>query len=225
LVFSGYDFEKSKNDDLLKVKSRKIRLSDEKIFLKTLSLLWEKGLKPRDLKKHFLLTWFVFSNGIVLHQARYMHVKRIRLYLMFRREALSGMVGLRKVWLKINEGSVNKSGFSKFFIFYKKIAKYPILSSTENSNLMKLWLWGFPERLLRVHYVLWSIRSGMKMTEIGQRLEIVTRVIHRIRSDGFEQKNLINIWFGSMNLKEKDWYPKLKMRRSISRKRRRRDKN
>jgi hypothetical protein len=174
--------------------------------LHLLKWLWNRSLKPKDLKKHFFLTWFAFTNGNASRQASRIGLHRNTLLSTFREQrGTAKTLKMRFLWKKI-QTSFPKNSFQKqFFPFYKKAARIPAFTRSESKDLVNLWLTGFPFKALRPHYVLWAFRNGFTQEKIGKMLGVSTRTIHRVRYSNVRKGSAAAKWLSSLKPKKKDW--------------------
>ena len=147
--------------------------------LSTLSHLWERGLFPEDLERHYFLHWFVISNGNINHMAQMIdtHRNTIQGYFLEFGYAKKS-VNLRHAWQHIELG-VKEPLEKRFYSFYKKFGGKPSFSPEENAGLVGLWQTNFPFKTLTPHYILCSIRSGKPRDWVKKKLDYSFR--HRAR--------------------------------------------
>ena len=170
--------------------------------------LWDKGLLPDDLEKHFYLTWFAFKNGNVVQLAKGAGIHRNTAITKFQQNWGPKFThGFRRLWRKIKSSYSRKDLPEQIFQFYKKVGKRPAFSKFQSKGLVWLWLSGLPWKTLRTHYAIWAIRNGETRAEISKRLGISGRTFHRIRIQGAWKGGLAHKWLLPLRPKESEWYP------------------
>lgn len=186
----------------------KISKTDLLRSLKCLNNLWQKGLKPEDLNKHYFLTWMAVTNGIIARQAKALHMHRNSII------GICGKIGLgtrtyrfRRIWLKVLKKAPNKPFHLQVHILYRKVVKTPSLKPIENRNLVRLWLMGFPLKVLLAHFVLWAFRKGYTRLETAKKLGTTRRTLNRLIVYGSTHKSSARIWFTPLKPRRKDWRP------------------
>jgi hypothetical protein len=191
-------------------KSAPIRPSKRELAvgLQSLNGLWKKGLLPKDLKRHFLLTWFAFANGNISRQSGMMGFDRNQLINVFGLEKLGRKTyRLRKNWQNIRTRNPAEPFDKSFFRFYCRLGIKPMFSHLENKNIAKLWLMGFPFKALKPHYVLWAFREGMTREQVSEKLGRSQRSIHRVRYSNIQEGSLGQTWLYPLKPNLKEWYP------------------
>ncbi len=176
---------------------------------KVLDRLWSKGLTPKDLKFHFYFTWFAQTNGYVTAMARITGFHRNKILYVFK--ALVGTPKTYRFRAKWNSLCKKKPVWPfplMVLELYKFAGGRPRLNIPENRVLVDFWLTGFPYKLLRSHYVLWSFRRGMGWDEVIKRLRFNLRTLHRIRFAAVKRGSPAWKWLQPLNPSIGDWYPK-----------------
>jgi hypothetical protein len=189
----------------------KVKTSKEGIIqgFDSLKSVWERGLRPKDLRKHYFLTWFAFSNGVLTQQAKILGMDRIALIFTFGRIGLGEQtVKFRRLWLKALRVNPKKSFHTLILSFYRKTVKKPIIKPNENKNLVRLWLMGFPLKVLSAQYVLWAYGSGLTRNETAKKLEISNRTLYRLVSFSSRKGSNAEAWLSPLKPQMKDWHPK-----------------
>ncbi len=162
--------------------------------LQTLNRLWERGLLPEDLEKHYFLHWFVVYSGNILKTAQALQIHRNTiqghfLSLGFSRKS----VLLRHQWQAISHKNPRFSFEKNFFIYYSRFGKKPFMSIKENNRLIGLWQTKFPYKTLVAHYLLWSQRAGKSKEWVRKKLgysfrhraRLLSQLVHLKCRDGF----------------------------------------
>lgn len=183
--------------------------------LDCLKALWKKGLKPKDLNKHYFLTWFCFANGVMVRQSQILRMRRQSLIEVFGRIGLgNGTYKLRRIWLKILWKHPKKPFHDLLFSFYRKAVKKPVFSPAENEKLIRLWKMGFPLKALLPHFVLCAFQEGLSIEGTAERLGVDWRTIYGYISLGSREGSPVWQWLSPLRPKAKDWYPKMTHRGS-----------
>src|SRR5260221_14478777 len=67
--------------------------------LATLASVWRRGLLPKDLENHFLMTWLAYENGNVARLSKTMGLHRNTLVIKYGNRSKNGStINLRKLW-------------------------------------------------------------------------------------------------------------------------------
>jgi hypothetical protein len=176
--------------------------------LKVLGQLWARGLKPRDLRLHFFLTWFAWTNGNVMLLAQLLGMHRNTINLIFKKErGTADNLRLRMVWKNICESHPGRPFLERFHGFYKKVGAKPFLTASQNSALAALWLMGMPRKALRANYIFWGLQHGITRVELARKLGICLPALKRIKRGAIKKGTAANVWLSPMNPRKKDWYP------------------
>ena len=187
-----------------------MRFSNENpaFFVKRLSLCWKRGLRPNDLRSHFILTWFALTNCNFMKSGRVLGFHRNNLIKIFKKEKIyRGSKKLRPLWKEIRKQYARRDFCFQFSLFFNRIVKFPILSRGENEILINLWTVGFPFKLIKIHYLLWAFRNGRGLKRVCTDLEITERNVYRIRYKGLTMRPTEKIWFTSLKPTLRDWFP------------------
>lgn len=188
-------------------KNKKIKPTKLKAGLSTLDKLWSKGYLPNDLRKHFYFHWFVFAGGRATRMSKTIGAHRnTMVYLLKDYSGKYNMV-IRRYWATICKSHPRKTFPKRFYIFYKKYFKNPVLSPRENQNLVDLWQLGFPEKMLRVHYIYWAFKQGHTMEKISDTFDFDYRTLHRIRDFYSKKESPAYKWLAPLRLKYSDLNP------------------
>lgn len=189
--------QKFKDGYLMEKNPAKIKPAKKGLMvgLKTLQGLWQKGLMPDDLRKHIFLTWFAFANGNVVRQSKITGWHRNSIIVLFQKERIgSKTFKFRNLWKKIKTIDQKRSFDSLFYLFYKKAVKSPSFTQSESKALVNLWLMGFPQKVLRTHYVLCEFENGWTWERIARKLDVDPRTISRIRFVASKRGSLAERW-------------------------------
>lgn len=175
---------------------------------KALDQLWSKGLKPKDLKLHFFMSWLARSNGNASVMAQMCGIHRNQVLLMFGELRGSRRTfKLRKTWEKLRVKYPKKDFFYRFLKFYVSSKGKPNLFLYQHTALVNLWLMGFPFKVLKAHYVLWAFRKGITKEEVSKRFCRDKRSLHRLRFEAANKKSKAYIWLRPLKPKYEEWYP------------------
>lgn len=179
--------------------------------LAALGRVWAKGYLPEDLKLHYLLTWFTYSRGRVLLQARKTGFHRNTLLLHFKSLGrFKKTMRMRVLWEGICKSSPRKDYFGKQVLFLKRIKVDPRVTDMDSRRLSRLWILGFPLRVLSSHFVLWGFRRGWTREEIAGKLGISMRTLHRLRVYSSKIGSPAGKWLKDQRASKKDWFPRWK---------------
>lgn len=185
----------------------KIPLNKLRDGLLTLNTLWSKSIHPNELRGHFLLTWFAIERGRVLRLARCTKIHRNTLIILITRYTGKLCYKLRTYWFAIQKKNPQLSFPSQFYLFLIKALNKTSITPKENDHLVDLWLMGFPDRILRVHYVLWAYKEGRTREEVCKILGISRRTLYRVSSSNAKKGSPAYKWLAPMKIKEMDFYP------------------
>jgi hypothetical protein len=174
-----------------------------------LDSIWKQGILPNDLTGHYFITWLAYVNGNTVRFAKLTGLNRNTVIVTF----LNGLrqpstFKLRGLWFRVKERNKGKTFQDQVRIFYEKVVSKPRLQNNESRALVCLWLMGVPRKVIRAHYVFWSLRQGRGLMEIGIRLGKDLRSIHRYRVYGSKQGSLANKWLILMGINKSDWQPR-----------------
>jgi len=176
--------------------------------LAALDSLWKRGVTPKDLENHFLLTWFAFENGNVFRLAKTLNLHRNTLVLNYKQKFKKpSTVKLRKYWLGLGVLHAKREFNEKLLEFYHRIIKRPQLLSRENEGLANLWLMGVDRKTVRAHYVLWALRRGIKLTQICRNMRKNKRSVHRFRVYATRPGSPAKKWLEPLKATKAEWYP------------------
>jgi hypothetical protein len=175
--------------------------------LSTLGNLWSKGVLPRELRGHFLLTWFAIERGRTMRLAKSTGFHRNTLTIQLTEYTWKLCYKLRTYWFGINKKFPSKPFPDQFFLFLKKTLPNTSLTLTDNRHLIDLWLMGFPERILRVHYILWAYKQGQTRQVLCNNLGISLRTLLRISSIYSKKGSPAYKWLGPMKITKQGFYP------------------
>jgi hypothetical protein len=176
--------------------------------LAALSQIWRRGIKPKNLKQHYFLTWFAWKNGNVFQLARTIGMHRNSIIVIFKKErGTTRNLKLRMVWKKLCRSHPTRPFLARFCGFYQKIGAKPALTASQNSALASLWLMGMPRKAIRAHYLLWGFRRGMGRKDLARELGISYRTLNRIKQGANKKGSVPDVWLRVMSPKKKDWYP------------------
>ncbi len=175
--------------------------------LAVLGSVWKRGLLPRDLENHFLMTWFAYENGNVHRLSDTIGLHRNTLILNFKEKVKRpSTFKLRTLWRKIQSKKAKKQFSDQLFDFYHKVIKRPRFSKIEDESLANLWLMGVTRKVVRAHFILWSFRQGRGLKEVCKSLGKHTRSIHRYRAYVTKLGSPAQKWFEPMKAKKKEWF-------------------
>ncbi len=174
--------------------------------LAVLDSLWKKGLTPKDTEKYYHLTWFAFENGNMINVGKRVGMHRNSISAdLIEKVKVKSRVKLRAVWKQIYFEAVKKSFADKVFEFYKQTLQKPLLTKIESEALTNLWLMGMSRRVVRAHFILWSMRQGRTQKEICRTLGRHNRTIVRFRSNAARIGSPESKWLKPLKLKKIDW--------------------
>lgn len=171
--------------------------------LQILGKLWNKGLLPKDLERHYFLHWFVVYDGNILQTAKALQIHRNTIQGHFLALGYSKKsVRLRHAWAEKEKGTFE----SKFFDFYNRFGGKPKFSIEENKLLIALWKTRFDFKTLSSHYLLWALRSGKSKDWAQKKLDYSNR--HRIRllTGLLEPKNRDGFWLSVLKPSSQEIY-------------------
>ena len=188
-------------------KNKKIRLDKLKAGLSSLGKLWDKGYLPNDLRKHFYFHWYVFTGGRGTWMKRTIGAHRNTIIYLLKRYSGEYNMAIRRYWTAVCKSHPRKAFPTRFFIFYKTHLKKPVLSPRDNQNLVDLWQLGFPEKILRVHYIYWAFKHGHSRERLVDTLDIELRTLHRIRFFYSRKGSPAYKWLAPLHLKHSDLFP------------------
>jgi hypothetical protein len=175
--------------------------------LQTLGKLWDKGLLPKDLERHYFLHWFVVYDGNILQTAKALQIHRNTIQGHFLDLGYSKRsVQLRHAWAQLMDKNKNVPFESNFLIFYEQFGGKPKLIAEENKILVTLWKTRFDFKTLSAHYLLWALRSGKTKDWVQKKLDYSTR--HRIRllTSLLSPKNRDGFWLSVLKPASKEIY-------------------
>lgn len=179
--------------------------------LVALGSVWARGYLPKDLWLHYLLTWFTFSRGRVLLQARKMGFHRNTLLLHFKRLGkFKRSMRLRVLWNEISDSKPRLDYFGRVVLFLKSVKAGVKLADSVSRRLARLWTMGFPVKVLSSHYVLWGFRNGWTREKIAENLGISMRTLHRLRVYSAKKGSPAEKWLQSEGAAKREWYPRWK---------------
>ena len=174
-----------------------------------LNRLWQRGLFPEDLDRHYFLHWFVIYKGNIIQTAKALDIHRNTIQGHFLELGYSKKsVKLRHAWQLLNEKSKNLSFEKKFHSFYNKFSGKPRFSEGENADLIALWQIKFPFKTLMPHYVLWTIRSGKPKNWVEKKLDYSYRHRARLLSQLLKPKSRDGFWLSPLRPQLNEIYSK-----------------
>jgi len=175
--------------------------------LSALNRLWNRGLFPEDLDRHYFLHWFVIYNGNIIQTAKALDIHRNTIQGHFLHLGYSKKsVKLRHAWQRVGENS-KKSSFEKnFHGFYHRFSGKPRFSTEENASLVGLWQAKFPFKTLTPHYLLWAIRSGKPKDWVEKKLGYSYRHKARLLSQVINPKTRDGFWLSPLKPQVKEIY-------------------
>lgn len=169
--------------------------------------IWLRGVSPRDLDRHFLLFWFIYSGGNILETARRMGIHRNTIQDHFATYGFSGKaVRLRHAWWSLAQHASHQNFEKLFHVFYTQKTRKPKLHPLENEALIHLWVHGFPRKVLMHHFLLWGVRQGYKRTLLAKRLSVTIRHVMRLLADLKNPRSDAGKWLHSLKPKSREWY-------------------
>jgi hypothetical protein len=174
--------------------------------LSALNRLWQRGLFPEDLERHYFLHWFVVYKGNIIQTAKALAIHRNTIQGHFLDLGYSKKsVKLRHAWQRLE--LAQKTSFEKnFYSFYRKFGGKPLLSPAENAALVGLWQTKFPFKTLIPHYLLWTIRSGKPKDWIQKKLGYSYRHRARLLSHLPKPKTRDGFWLSPLKPQVKEIY-------------------
>jgi hypothetical protein len=174
--------------------------------LTALSKLWQKGLFPDDLRRHYFLHWFVIYKGNIIQTAKALDIHRNTIQGHFLDLGYSKRsVKLRHAWQSLldQKGSDFKSKFNRF---YAQVGRKPQLTPTENTALVDLWQVKFPFKTLTPHYLLWTIRAKKPKDWVQKKLGYSYRHRARLLSHVLLPKTRDGFWLSPLKPKVDEVY-------------------
>jgi len=175
--------------------------------LSTLNRLWNRGLFPQDLERHYFLHWFVIYNGNIIQTAKALQIHRNTIQGHFLQLGYSKKsVKLRHFWQALEEKSKNLSFEKKFHKFYQKFSGKPVLSLEENAGLIGLWQTKFPFKTLTPHYLLWAVRAGKPKEWVQKKLGYSYRHRARLMNPILKPKTRDGFWLSPLKPLLKEVY-------------------
>ncbi|HVZ80056.1 MAG TPA: hypothetical protein VHE12_04555 [bacterium] len=174
--------------------------------LSTLSKLWQKGLLPDDLRRHYFLHWFVTYQGNIIQTAKALDIHRNTIQGHFLDLGYSKRsVKLRHAWqvLTDRKGADFKARFNRFYV---QVGRRPQFSPAENSALVDLWQIKFPFKTLTPHYLLWAIRSKKPKDWVQRKLGYSYRHRARLLSHVLRPKSRDGFWLSPLRPKVEEVY-------------------
>lgn len=172
-----------------------------------LEKLWKRGLLPDDLRAHFIFMWFCQNKGNMTKQAPVVGLHRNTLLTIFSNSAKKGTRNLKSRWLFITRKYSKKSFGYQYFVFYKYAVGKSALTEMESSGLVDLWLMGFPQKILKSHFVLWAFQNGLTRKQVAKILDQSIRSLHRICAGAAKKGSPTMKWLSPLNLNTNDFYP------------------
>jgi hypothetical protein len=175
--------------------------------LQTIGKLWNKGLLPKDLERHYFLHWFVVYNGNILQTANALQIHRNTIQGHFLDLGYSKKsVRLRHAWAELMDKNKSNSFESNFLSFYEQFGAKPQFTAEENKVLIALWKTKFNFKTLSSHYLLWALRSGKTKDWVQKKLDYSTR--HRIRllTGLLKPKNRDGFWLSVLKPSSQEIY-------------------
>lgn len=189
--------------------------------LSALNRLWNRGLFPEDLDRHYFLHWFVVYKGNIIQTAKALDIHRNTIQGHFLDLGYSKKsVKLRHAWQSLLSSSKNFSFEKKFHVFYHRFSGKPRFSTDENAALVGLWQAKFPFKTLTPHYLLWAIRSGKPKDWVEKKLDYSYRHKARLLSQVVNPKSRDGFWLSPLKPQVKEIYS-ARYRTILSRKKKR----
>jgi hypothetical protein len=177
-----------------------------KAGLMTLNDLWKKGYLPDDIEKHFFLTWFALSEGIILRAVKQtgLHRNTFQNYLIIF--GLRGKaIKMRFAWEKLDDGKGDKTISHRIHTFYKKYDSKIKLTPQQNDALVRLWKTGIPLKMTLPHFVLWATRAGKSREWMKQKLDFSNRHLIRVLT-GITKNSSVMFWLAPLKPQIKEIY-------------------
>jgi hypothetical protein len=174
--------------------------------LSILTRLWQRGLLPQGLERHYFLHWFVIYKGNIIQTAKALDIHRNTIQGHFLDLGYSKKsVKLRHAWQSLE--LAHKSSFEKRFLsFYRKFGAKPPFSPEENAALIGLWQAKFPFKTLTPHYLLWTIRSKKPKDWVEKKLGYSYRHRARLLSHLPKPKTRDGFWLSPLKPQVKEIY-------------------
>lgn len=175
---------------------------------KALDQLWSKGLKPKDLKFHFYLTWYAYAkgNGTLMAKMCGFH-RNVMFYIFKSANGSTNTLRYRVLWEKIKTQYPNKDFFYRYLKFYVLTGGKANLNLSQHTTLTNLWLVGFPFSVLRSHYLLWAVRQRKDSHEIAKMMGKNYRSVLRFKQHALRPGSIDRKWLKPLKSKYEEWYP------------------
>lgn len=114
---------------------------------------------------------------------------------------------MRTYWLGIQKKHPKQPFPDQFYLFLKEVLPQSSFTPLENRHLVDLWLMGFPDRILRIHYIIWAYKEGRTKQDICEILGISLRTFYRISSSNSKKGSPAYKWLAPMKITEQGFYP------------------
>ena len=174
---------------------------------RVLESLWTSGLQPKDLRPQYFLTFFARWAGNATFMARSVGLNRNRVREIFGELSIATRTfPLRSLWLGLRDRYPKKPFLFRFLKFYAALGAKPALAPEQHQTLIRLWLMGFPFKILRAHYVFWAIQKGMALGAIADSLGVKTWTVERIRFEAAKRDSAPAYWLSPLQPRREDWY-------------------
>jgi hypothetical protein len=182
-------------------------MADVKKGLEALSSFWKAGYRPDDLERHYLITWFADSDGRILGAVRKMGIHRFTFQNYMEKMGLSCQtIRLRKVWQGLDDGKGKKSFNRRVLALYRKMKFKPNVTPAQNDALIRLWLSGFPNKIMMLAFILWAVRSGKDRRWISKKMDFTVRHTIRVLSIIASTKTETAFWLSPLKPKVLELY-------------------
>jgi hypothetical protein len=166
---------------------------------KTLNVLWDRGLVPKDLELHYFLHWFVLYEGNIVQTASALRVHRNNIQGHFRKFGFANKTySLRDRWVALLEDHWEDSFETNFFKFFSRFNTETKFTPDENAHLAALWQSKFPFKTLLAHYALWAVRAHKPADWVQKKLDYSYRHHLRLLTSLLSTKTRNGFWLSPL---------------------------
>jgi hypothetical protein len=174
---------------------------------RTIDKLWERGLLPKDLERHYFLHWFVVYGGNIIRTAEAIKIHRNTIQNHFLTLGFSSKaVRLRHSWQALASKNKTASFDANFFKFYQKFGRGPKFTAKENQALTGLWQTRFPYKTLKTYYLLWALRTRKPREWAQKKLDFSYRHRTRLLTSLLKTKTRDGFWLAPLKPTFKEIY-------------------
>ena len=176
---------------------------------KALDSIFKRGLAPRDINAHFLLSWFAWGNGNAKTMAQIAGIHRNSVIYDFNQNFGSReTMGFRRKWLVILRENAKKSFADRMALYYKKVKAKPALNPAEIKGLADFWMQGAPRQVAQSYFILWALRRNWPLEKILKKLGRVYRDFCRYRLYAVTPGRPVYKWISMIPYKKEEWFIK-----------------